>query len=147
MPFGTAWMELKGIMPSEISHTERQEEPNLILYGIKTNKLRDTETRLVVARGGGWRYMKWVKMERCKHPAVKDVRYNTLTIVSHTACLKVAKRIYFKSSHRKKKTYLELHMVVNRCGDHLAIGQITNHYVVHLKLIQHYMSNTPQSKK
>ena len=61
LPLATTWMELEGIMLSELSQTEKE-----ILYDLSYMsslrqtkdkkspiKLTDTENRLVVARGSG----------------------------------------------------------------------------------------------
>ena len=56
------WMELEGIMPSEISHTEKDKYCMIsFIYGIekkkktKKFKLLDAENRLVAARCGAER--------------------------------------------------------------------------------------------
>ena len=56
------WMELEGIMPSEISHTEKDKYCMIsLIYGIekkkktKKFKLLDAENRLVAARCGAER--------------------------------------------------------------------------------------------
>ena len=63
MPFTTTWMDLEGIMLSELNQTEKYKHCMISLTcGIKNKqmtqtsaktKLTDTENRLVVARGGG----------------------------------------------------------------------------------------------
>ena len=67
MLFVTTWMDLEGIMPSEISYTEKDKYCiACLIFGIRKtiqkNKLMDTENRLVVARGRGWGLAKWVKV-------------------------------------------------------------------------------------
>ena len=67
LPFVTTWIDIRGIMLSEIS----KKNPKQILYDImwnlkkqKTNKknpkteLIDTKNRLVAARGRGWEWAK-----------------------------------------------------------------------------------------
>ena len=59
LPFATMWMDLEGIMPGEISQTEKGRYHMIsLLCGIKKkkSKLIDTEKRLVVARGWGWEW-------------------------------------------------------------------------------------------
>ena len=57
MPFVATWMDLEGIMLSEIHQTEKEIQGDLIYmwnlkYSIKTS-LIDTKNILVIARSGG----------------------------------------------------------------------------------------------
>ena len=38
LPFATTWMDLEGIMPSEISHTEKDKYCMSLIHGIKKIK-------------------------------------------------------------------------------------------------------------
>ena len=52
LPFVTMWMNLKGIMLSKISQTEKADYSTISLAcAIRNTKLTETGTRLVVARG------------------------------------------------------------------------------------------------
>ena len=56
--FVTTWMDLMGIMLSEISQTKKDKCQMIsLIYGIFKKKYRliGTENRLVVARGRGWK--------------------------------------------------------------------------------------------
>ena len=59
LPFATTWMDLVGIMLSEISQTEKDKFHIISIIRGKNPqqndkfKLIDTKNRLVVARGGG----------------------------------------------------------------------------------------------
>ena len=50
LPFATTWMDLEGIMLSEVSQTEKDKYCMIFI-----NELIDTENSLVVDRGGEWR--------------------------------------------------------------------------------------------
>ena len=56
LPFATTWKDLKGIIPNEISQTEKDKYHMIFLTNgplkKQKSKLTDTENRLVVARGG-----------------------------------------------------------------------------------------------
>ena len=58
--FVTTWMDLEGIMLSEISQTEKDKyyKISFICGILKNKKLIDTEKRLVVATGRVWRVCK-----------------------------------------------------------------------------------------
>ena len=63
LPFATIWRDLEGIMLSEIS--QREKDKYCMVSLIKQNKTepRDTENRLVVARGKGLgEKVKWMKI-------------------------------------------------------------------------------------
>lgn len=58
--FVTTWMDLEGLMLSEISQAEKDKCD--FLSGIQ-DKVIETEIRFLVARGGGWRrWGDWVKV-------------------------------------------------------------------------------------
>ena len=74
---------------------------------------------------------------------------NMVTIISKycIAYLKVAKRVDLKSSHHKKNiaTYMVMNINWTYCGHHFTTYiSISNHYIVHLKLIRCYMSIVSQ---
>ena len=58
LSFRTTWMDLEGIMLSEISQTEKDKyHMTALICGTKKKKnpkLIDTENRLVIARGRWW---------------------------------------------------------------------------------------------
>ena len=67
MPFATTWMDLVGTALSGVSQTEEDKwNPKKRKKKKKTfnTKLIDTEKGLVVARGGGGRRVKWVKVTK-----------------------------------------------------------------------------------
>ena len=64
LPFVTIWMDLEGIMLSEISHTEKDKCCMISLICGIFKKIIDTANRLVVARGRGGRWEKWEKKLR-----------------------------------------------------------------------------------
>ena len=78
MPFAATWMDSEMIILSEVRERERQmpysitfvEIQNMAPVNLSTNRLTDTETRLVVAQGWGGR--EWesdglgVGISRCK---------------------------------------------------------------------------------
>ena len=79
LPFVATWMDLEGIMLSEIHQTEKEIQGDLIYmwnlkYSIKTS-LIDTKNILVIARSGGGVVKGWEK------------------------CMKVIKRYSHKISH------------------------------------------------
>lgn len=67
LPFTTTWMDLGGIMLSEISQTEIQilcDFTYMVHLKKRKNPNSEKEVRLVVTRGRGWGRGDWRKVEK-----------------------------------------------------------------------------------
>ena len=90
LPFTTTWMELEGIMLSEISQTEKTNTVWSHLYvESKKTELIETENSLVVARGGSWEVNErseggWRVQTFRYEISPRDVMYSTATKVNNT---------------------------------------------------------------
>ena len=76
LPLVITWMDLEGIMLSEISQTEKDKYcMNSLICGIcKKHELIDTENRLMgwLPEVGGREWVKWMKVvKRCKLLAIR----------------------------------------------------------------------------
>ena len=73
LPFGTTWMELDGIMLSETSHKEKHKYCMIsLLHEMFKKPNSKKQKRLVVAKGGGKAWGKWMKMVKWyKLPVVR----------------------------------------------------------------------------
>jgi len=72
LPFAPTKIDLEGIMLSEIGQTKTYTVGSLLYVESKNNNNNKTKTklienRLVVARGGDWRWRKWVKGKKKKN--------------------------------------------------------------------------------
>lgn len=85
-------------------------ENNIFITHIKL-RFSDTKNRLVVTRGGGREWVKWVKVVKMYKLPIKrqirpgDVIYSMATTVSNTSIIysRIANRVILKSSPHKKK--------------------------------------------
>ena len=65
LAFATAWVDLKGILLSEISHTEKNKYCIISLYGESKNKSHFLKkNQIVIDRGRSRRWRNWLKMIR-----------------------------------------------------------------------------------
>ena len=65
LAFATAWVDLKGILLSEISHTEKNKYCIISLYGESKNKSHfKKKNQIVIDRGRSRRWRNWLKMIR-----------------------------------------------------------------------------------
>ena len=85
MPFVTAWMDLQGMVLSEVSQTKKTIWSHLYMGPKNSTELTDTETRLVIARGIGWRHGWKVQVLGYKiSKAWGKVMYSIVTIATFT---------------------------------------------------------------
>ena len=54
LPFATAWMNLEGIMLSEISQREKDKYYTISHVASKKSKCIETDTETIVTKGWGW---------------------------------------------------------------------------------------------
>ena len=65
LAFATAWVDLKGILLSEISHTEKNKYCIIALYGESKNNTHFLKkNQIVIDRGRSRRWRNWLKMIR-----------------------------------------------------------------------------------
>ena len=64
MAFQTAWVELEGILLSEISHTEKNKYCMISLYVESKNNSHLKRNQIVIDRGRSRRWRNWLEMIR-----------------------------------------------------------------------------------
>ena len=64
LAFATAWIDLKGILLSEISHREKNKYCIISLYVESKNKSHLKKNQIVIDRGRSRRWRSWLKMIR-----------------------------------------------------------------------------------
>ena len=64
LAFATAWIDLKGILLSEISHREKNKYCIISLYVESKNKSHLKKNQIVIDRGRSRRWRNWLKMIR-----------------------------------------------------------------------------------
>ena len=64
MAFPTAWVELEGILLSEISHTEKNKYCIISLYVESKNNSHLKRNQILIDRGRSRRWRNWLEMIR-----------------------------------------------------------------------------------